>query len=65
MMAAKYIALATATREVLGLQNLLEEILNEMDVNKTFQFTTLSEIFEDNNGALALAKCWAAKLSLS
>jgi hypothetical protein len=53
---SEYIALARATREVLGLQNLLEEISNEMDVNKTFQFTTLSQIFEDNNSTLALAK---------
>jgi hypothetical protein len=55
-MESKYIALSTATREVLGLRNLLEEISNEMDVSKTFWFITLSPIFEDNNGALALAK---------
>jgi hypothetical protein len=46
-MEAEYIALATATREVLGLHNLLEEISNEMDIAKTFRFTTLSQIFED------------------
>jgi hypothetical protein len=35
-MEAEYIALSTATREVLGLRNLLEEISNEMDVSKIF-----------------------------
>jgi hypothetical protein len=35
-MEAEYTALSMATREVLGLQNLLEEILNEMHVSKTF-----------------------------
>jgi hypothetical protein len=55
-MESEYIALATATREVLGLRNLLEEVSNEMDINRTFKFTALSQIFEDNNGALALAK---------
>jgi hypothetical protein len=35
-MEAEYIALSTATREVLGLCNLLEEISNEMDITKTF-----------------------------
>lgn len=55
-MEAEYIALSTATREVLGLRHLLEEMCNEIDIAKHFKFTTLSKIFEDNNGALALAK---------
>jgi Reverse transcriptase (RNA-dependent DNA polymerase) len=54
-MEAEYIALSTATREVLGLQNLLEEISNELDISKKFKFQALSQVFEDNNGALALA----------
>jgi Reverse transcriptase (RNA-dependent DNA polymerase) len=53
---AEYIALSTATREVLGLRNLLEELSSELDISKKFVFTTMSQIFEDNNGAIALAK---------
>jgi hypothetical protein len=55
-MEEEYIALSTATREVLGLRHLLQEISTELDVSKEFKFTALSQIFEDNNGALALAK---------
>jgi hypothetical protein len=52
---AEYIALSTATREALGLRNLLTELSTQMDISKKFTFTTLSQVFEDNNGALTLA----------
>jgi Reverse transcriptase (RNA-dependent DNA polymerase) len=53
-MEAEYVALSTATRDVLSLRNQLEEMMNELKIQKELKFKAHSQVFEDNAGALAL-----------
>jgi hypothetical protein len=54
-MEAEYVALSTATRDVLSLRNQLEEMMNALKIQRNYKFTAHSQVFEDNAGALALA----------
>ena len=52
---AEYIALSTAMREIIPMKRVLKEITKIMNC-KLKETRTFSTIFEDNNGALELAK---------
>ena len=53
-MESEYIALSTASRHLLPLHNLVEEIGEHCDIHSAFPSTVHSTIWEDNAGALAL-----------
>jgi Reverse transcriptase (RNA-dependent DNA polymerase) len=53
---AEFVALATALREVIYLRRIVKEMGQQFDMNEELQVRTHSTVFEDNNGALALAK---------
>jgi hypothetical protein len=54
-MEAEYIALSTSMRELVPLRQLVEEIAVALDATERLVVRTHSTVFEDNNGALALA----------
>ena len=54
-MEAKYIALSTSMQELVPLRQLVEEIAVALCVTERLIVRTHSTVFEDNNGALALA----------
>ena len=54
-MEAEYIALSTSMRDLVPLRQLVEEIAIAIDATERLVVRTHSTVFEDNNGALALA----------
>jgi Reverse transcriptase (RNA-dependent DNA polymerase) len=54
-MEAEYIALSLAMRDLLPLRELVKEMATAIGVSNVFEIRTYSKVFEDNNGALALA----------
>ena len=54
-MMSEYIALSQAMRDLLPLKNLVKSVSRAVAKNKEVQATAMSEVFEDNNGALTLA----------
>eukprot|EP00957_Ditylum_brightwellii_P123837 9440203-Ditylum_brightwellii.AAC.1 len=53
-MEAKYIALAHSVHELLPAKWLLEELSQQLELGRE-SLSTLSTVWEDNNGSLALA----------
>lgn len=54
-MMAEYVALSTAMRELIPLKRLVKTIAKIVTGDDSVQVTTKSDVFEDNNGALACA----------
>ena len=54
-MMSEYIALSQAMRDLLPLKNLVKSVAKAVSGMKEVKATTMSEVFEDNNGALTLA----------
>jgi Reverse transcriptase (RNA-dependent DNA polymerase) len=54
---AEYVALAAALREVIYLRQVVAEMGKHFDMHEQLAVRTHSTVFEDNNGALALASC--------
>jgi len=54
---AEYIALSQSMRDLLATQQLLKELQEIFNLPKSESPTTTSTIFEDNAGALELARC--------
>ena len=54
-MMAEYVALSTAMREMLPLKRLVKTIAKVVTGDENVKLTTLSDVFEDNNGALTVA----------
>jgi hypothetical protein len=54
-MMAEYVALSSAMREMLPLKRLVESIAKVVTQNANVVVTTISDVFEDNNGALTVA----------
>jgi len=54
-MMAEYVALSTAMREMLPLKTLVKTVAKIVTGNDNVKITTLSDVFEDNNGALTVA----------
>ena len=54
-MMAEYVALSTAMRDMLPLKRLVETISKVVTGDEKVKVTTLSDVFEDNNGALTVA----------
>eukprot|EP00957_Ditylum_brightwellii_P063927 4849883-Ditylum_brightwellii.AAC.1 len=53
-MEAKYIALSHSTRELLPVCWLIEEVASALDLKRD-SFSTISTVWEDNEGVLILA----------
>jgi Reverse transcriptase (RNA-dependent DNA polymerase) len=53
---AEFVALATALREVIYLRQIVAEMGQQFNMTKQLEVRTHSTVFEDNNGALALAR---------
>ena len=53
---AEYVSLSQAMREMLPLKELLKEMSVSMNFKRTYDMKAHSTIFEDNNGAVALAR---------
>eukprot|EP00957_Ditylum_brightwellii_P001339 104846-Ditylum_brightwellii.AAC.1 len=53
-MEAKYIALAHLMHELLPARWLLEELIQQLELDRE-SFSTVFTLWEDNNGSLALA----------
>jgi len=54
-MMAEYVALSTAMREMLPLKTLVKTVAKIVTGDDNVKITTLSYVFEDNNGALTVA----------
>ena len=54
-MHAEYVALSTAMREMLPLKILVKTVVKVVTGDDNVMVTTLSDVFEDNNGALTVA----------
>ena len=54
-MMAEYVALSTAMRELLPLKRLVHTVAKVVTGNENEKVTVLSDVFEDNNGALTVA----------
>ena len=52
---SEYLALSTATREVLHLRQLVTEMCTKLHLPRHHRVTARSRIFEDNQGAIAVA----------
>ena len=44
-------------RNLLSLKDLIKEVVNILGLSDDLSFTTYSTVFEDNQGAISLAKC--------
>ena len=55
-MESEYVALSTSMRDLIPLQRVLEDICTGLDLDKDLSSTIKSNIWEDNEGALILAK---------
>ena len=55
MMKAEYVALSTAMRDMLPLNRLVKPIAKVVTGDDNVKVTTKSDVFKDNNGALAVA----------
>ena len=54
---AEYIALSQSMRDLIPSRELLDEVSQILQYSAPDQSKTISTVFEDNNGALELAKC--------
>ena len=54
-MHAEYVALSTAMWDMLPLKNLVKAVAKVVTGDDNVKVTTLSDVFEDNNGALTVA----------
>lgn len=55
-MEAEYVSLSTAMRELIPMRTIVSEIRETLKLDQKFKVRAHSKVFEDNNGALALAK---------
>ena len=61
-MHAEYIALSTGMRELLPVQNILNEICEVLEVEHV-ENTTVTKVYEDNEGALKLANSQLGRIT--
>ena len=54
-MHAEYVALSTAMREMLPLKTLVKTVVKVITGDDNVKVTTLSDVFEDNNGCISVA----------
>ena len=54
---AEYVALSQSLRDLLPLKDLIKEVVDALGLPDDLNFTTHSTVFEDNQGAISLAKC--------
>ena len=54
-MHAEYVALSAAMREMLRLKTLVKTVAKVITGDDNVKVTTLSDVFEDNNGCISVA----------
>ena len=54
---AEYVALSQSLRDLLLLKDLIKKVVDALGLFDDLSFTTHSTVFEDNQGAISLAKC--------
>ena len=54
---AEYVALSQTLRDLLPLKDLFKEVVDALGLPNGLNYTTHSTVFEDNQGAISLAKC--------
>jgi hypothetical protein len=54
---AEYTALSQSMRELLPLKAQIKEMTDELGLQKAYSIKTKCTVFEDNLGAIAIAKC--------
>ena len=54
---AEYVALSQSLRDLLPLKDLTKEVVDVLGLPDDLNYPTHSTVFEDNQGAIFLAKC--------